>query len=103
MVSVICQQLSKYLDNYALGKGEQDAIELYKQLEADVLVIDDNLAFIVATRLGLKTCMLPDLITNLVECHKLEFKIAKDIMEVIRPRYRMGVIDHNLVRLQEVK
>lgn len=92
-----------YLANYALGKGELDSIELCKSSEAEALVTDDNLAFIVATRLGLRACMLPDLVAELAKCQKLEVSIAKNIMEVIRPRYRMGIIEHNIMRLQEVK
>lgn len=90
------------LASYALGSGELDSIELCRSAEAEVLVTDDNLAFIVATRLGLKACMLPDLIAELAKRGDLEIKTAKNIMETIRPRYRMGVIEHNIARLQEV-
>jgi predicted nucleic acid-binding protein len=103
VVPVMERRWARHLASYALGKGELDSIELCKNAEAEALVTDDNLAFIVATRLGLKACMLPDLVAELAKRRELEIKIAKNIMEVIRPRYRIGVIEHNIVRLQEVK
>jgi len=97
------RQWAIHLASYALGKGELDSLELYRNAEAEALVTDDNLAFIVATRLGLKACMLPDLVAELAKRGELGIKLAKNIMEAIRPRYRTGVIEHNIVRLQEVK
>jgi len=92
-----------HLASYALGSGELDSIELCRSAEAEALVTDDNLAFIVATRLGLKACMLPDLVAELAKRGELGIKIAKNILGAIRPRYHKGVIEHNIARLQEVK
>jgi len=78
-------------------------IELCGQTEAEVSVTDDYLAFVVTTRLGLKAGMLPDLVVELAERGGVTVEVAKSIMEVIRPRYRVGMIEHSLVRLQEVK
>ncbi len=33
----------------------------------------------------------------------LTIEVAEAILKAIRPRYRVGVIEHSLVRLQEVK
>lgn len=46
--------------------------------------------------------MLPDLVIHLVEKGYCEAGQARDILEAIRPRYRVGVIEHSLDRLQEV-
>jgi len=53
--------------------------------------------------LGLKAWMLPDLVLELTERGSLTAEAAEAILEVIRPRYRVGVIEHSLARLQEVK
>ncbi len=69
----------------------------------EALVSDDYLAFVAATRLGLKARMLPDLVLELTEHGSLTAEAAEAILEVLRPRYRVGVIEHSLARLQEVK
>jgi hypothetical protein len=69
----------------------------------EALVTDDYLAFVAATRLGLKAWMLPDLVLELAERGSLTIEVAEAILKVIRPRYRVGVIEHSLVQLQEVK
>jgi len=95
---------ARHLADYALGDGEKDSIELCGQAEeVEALVTDDYLAFVTATRLGLKAWMLPDLVLELTERGSLTIEVAEAILEVIRPRYRVGVIEHSLVRLQEVK
>jgi len=97
------QKRERHLKAYALGDGERDSIELCAQLEdIEALVTDDYLAFIAATRLGLQVWMLPDLVIHLVEKGYCEAGQARDILEAIRPRYRVGVIKHSLERLQEV-
>lgn len=104
VVSVAERKWARHLAGYALGEGERDSIELCRQAEeVEVLVTDDYLAFVAATRLGLKAWMLPDLAVELVERGSLTAEVAGALLEAIRSRYRVGVIEHSLVRLQEVK
>jgi len=103
VVAVIKRKWERHLEAYALGNGERDSIELCAQLQdIEALVTDDYLAFITATRLGLKVWMLPDLVVQLVEEGCLTVGEAMNILESIRPRYRVGVIEHCLERLREV-
>lgn len=104
VVSVREHRWDRHLDEYAMGDGEREAIELCGQ-EADVqaLVTDEYLAFVAATRLGLKVWMLPDLVVELVRRGRLTDKVASAILEVIRPRYRAGVVEHSLEQLREVE
>jgi len=67
------------------------------------LVTDDYLAFVAATRQGLKAWMLPDLVVELVVRRTLAMEVAESILTAIRSRYRASVIEHSRVRLQEVK
>jgi predicted nucleic acid-binding protein len=104
VVPVVTRKRAQHLADYALGDGERESIELCGQVEgAKALVTDDYLAFVVATRLGLKAWMLPDLVLELTERGSLAVEAAKAILEAIRPRYRVGVIEHSLVRLQEAQ
>ena len=95
---------ARYLAAYALGDGERDSIELCGQVNnVEALVTDDYLAFVAATRQGLKAWMLPDLVAELAARGAVALDVAEAILVTIRPRYRMGVIEHSLERLQEVK
>jgi hypothetical protein len=47
--------------------------------------------------------MLPDLVIKLAERGSLTVEVAEAILKVIRPRYHVGVIEHSLVRLEEVR
>jgi predicted nucleic acid-binding protein len=98
VVPVVTRKWTPHLADYALGEGEKDSIELCGQVATD-----DYLAFVVATRLGLKAWMLPDLVLQLTERGSLAVEAAMAILNVIRPRYRVGVVEHSLARLREVQ
>lgn len=94
----------RQLAGYALGDGERESIELRGPTEgAEALIVDDYLAFVTATRLGLKAWMLPDLVVELAVRGTLPGELARAILEAVRSRYQAGVIAHSLERLREVK
>ena len=94
----------RHLADYALGDGERDSIELCGQAEGvAAFVTDDYLAFVAATRLGLKVWMLPDVVVELAVHGAVAFELAEAMLVTIQPRYRMGVIAHSVARLQEVR
>jgi hypothetical protein len=66
-------------------------------------VTDDYLAFVAATRQSLKAWMLPDLVIELAAREELACEAAEAILVTMPPRYRSGVIEHSMARLQEVK
>jgi len=104
VVPVAERKWERPLAAYALGDGERESIEVCAQTEgAEALIVDDYLAFVTATRLGLKAWMLPDLVVQLVVRGALPGELARDILEAIRSRYQAGVIAHSLERLQEVE
>ena len=95
---------ARHLASYALGDGERDSIELCGQAEeVEALVTDDYLAFVAATRVGLKAWMLPDLVVELAGRRSLTVEVAEAILETIRSRYHGGVIEHSLVHLRGVR
>lgn len=103
VIPILDRRWDRHLAGYAMGDGERDSIELCGQAgEVEALVTDDYLAFVAATRLGLKAWMLPDLVVELAERGSLTIEVVGAILDVVRPRYRVGVIEHSLTRLQEV-
>ena len=104
VISVNIHRWEPHLHGYALGDGERDCIELCGQEQTvQALVTDDHIAFIAATRLELKVWMLPDLVVALRSREKLKSRESRDILEVIRPRYRAGVIEYSIEKLREVE
>jgi predicted nucleic acid-binding protein len=104
VVSVEERRWARYLADYALGDGERDSIALCGQVNGiEALVTDDYLAFVAATRLGLKVWMLPDVVVELAAREAVAFEATEAVLVTIRPRYRMGIMEHSVVRLQEVK
>ena len=102
--SVVKRKWTQHLADYALGSGERDSIELWKEIEGEkALIIDDNLAFIVASRLEITVWMLPDLVTRLAVRETLTVETTEAILKAVRPRYRIGVIEHSQVHLQEIE
>lgn len=66
-------------------------------------VVFDAGPLITACKFESQAWMLPDLVLELAERGSLTTEVAEAILKVIRPRYRVGVIEHSLVQLQEVK
>jgi len=104
VIPIAVRRWVQQLTAYALGDGERDSIELCGQVEGvEALVTDDYLAFVAATRQSLKAWMLPDLVVELAAREELAYEAAEAILTTIRPRYRSGVIEHSMARLQEVR
>lgn len=102
VVSVSARRWDRHLAAYAMGDGERESIELCSQEpNVEALITDDYLAFVAATRLGLKVWMLPDLVVELRGRGLLTGRLARATLEAIRPRYRTGVIEQSLEKLQE--
>lgn len=104
VVPIASRKWARHMANYKLGQGEKDSIILCDQVgDVEALVTDDYLAFVVATRLGLHAWMLPDLVVEMTERESLTVAVAESILNSLRSRYRVGVIEHSLERLKEVK
>jgi predicted nucleic acid-binding protein len=101
VMPVADRRWAQQLAAYVLGDGERDSIELCGQVEGvEALVTDDYLAFVAATRLDLKAWMLPDLVVELARRGSLTVRVAAAILETVRSRYRVGVIEHSLAQLE---
>ena len=95
VMPVTSRKWIRHLAGYSMGDGEKDSIALCSQMEeVEALVTDDYLAFVAATRLGQKTWMLPDIVLEMAERGSIPVEVTEGILNVIRPRYRVGVIEH---------
>ena len=82
---------------YKLGDGEVDSVRLFQESRDHVeyVVIDDNLAYIVSDRRRLSKIFFLDLILELVKRNRLDGATARKIIEMVRPRYSEGFIEHS--------
>ena len=82
---------------YKLGDGEVDSVRLFQESRDHVeyVVIDDNLAYIVSDRMRLSKIFFLDLILELVKRNRLDGATARKIIEMVRPRYSEGFIEHS--------
>jgi hypothetical protein len=70
------------------------------QPDADYLVVDDRLAFIVSDRMTIPKILLADLLVELVWKQFIERELAEKILKVIEVRYAPGFIPHTLKILE---
>jgi len=89
------------LDGYKLGRGEKESIILMlTQPNADYLVVDDRLAFVVSDRMTIPKILLADLLVELVWRGFMEHQLAEKMLGAIAPRYAPGFIPHTLTMLE---
>lgn len=91
------------LNCYKLGEGEKESIALAIEMdaEADFIVTDDRLAYIVIDRMDIKKLLFLDLIVELVERNLMDLELAKLIINAIESRYPKGFIYHTLKILEK--
>jgi hypothetical protein len=95
--------LDPIIDNYIkLGQGERDTIRLAISKPGVIAVLDDYLAFVVATRFEIKTILLLDLLVLLVKDWGLNDKVALEIVNQIAPRYSAPFVQHTKEKLSKV-
>jgi predicted nucleic acid-binding protein len=89
------------LDGYKLGRGEKDSIILMlTQSDADYLVVDDRLAFVVSDRMTVPKILLVDLLVELVWQGCMERQLAEKMLEALRRATRQGSFPHTLTMLE---
>lgn len=89
------------IDAYTrLGQGERDTIRLGLTLPENDIVLDDHLAFVVATRFGLRPMLLLDLLTLLVRENGLSKALAQDIVRQTASRYSSPFVEHTQQKLE---
>jgi predicted nucleic acid-binding protein len=94
--------LETLLVPYGLGDGERDSILLtgHANVRGATLVIDDQLAYLVSDRLGLRKRFLLDIIADLARAGMLDKRLAMSIVQAVRTRYPPAFVEHTLLLLQ---
>jgi hypothetical protein len=88
------------LQPYQLGHGEQETLALTARLgDGTIMVTDDFLALIVATRLGLSCQLSPDFVVGRATRGELAVTEAQHIVQTVSPRYPSGFVPHSLAML----
>jgi len=92
------------LSAYDFGKGEHDIIAIGLKRRDVILVIDDHLAFIIATRFGLRPLLTLDVIVELVHSHGMPKTVGIEIVRVWQSKNRFGpgFLRHTFEKLNEV-
>ena len=89
------------IDNYTkLGHGERDTLRLAITLPDLQIVLDDFLAYIVASRFDTNPILLLDLLVQWVESGYLESGFAHEMVNTIAPRYSPPFIEHTRQKLR---
>jgi len=95
--------LDSVIDQYTkLGNGERDTLRLAITNPQAQVILDDYLAFVIATRFHLRPLLLLDLLVLLVESHNLDRQLAVKILDAIKSRYSAAFVEHTRVMLLEV-
>ena len=93
--------LDRVIDAYdKLGQGERDTIRLGISMPDTQIVLDDYLAFVIATRFGIKPVLLLDLLVSLVEEHGLDKQVAGEMVRKISGRYSTPFVEHTKHKLK---
>ena len=98
---VLSTPLDSVIDGYTkLGKGERDTIRIAPAFPGASVVLDDYLAFVIATRFDLKPILLLDLIVLFVEQGHLEKALAQEIIIQMASRYSSPFVNHTIYKLK---
>lgn len=101
-VPVPTSPLANIIDAYTkLGQGERDTFRLALTMPFATLILDDFLAFVVASRFGLKPILLLDFVVSLVERGEISKQIGLEITSAVSARYSRPFVDHTRYKLNE--
>ena len=98
---VVATPLDTTIDNYIkLGIGERDTIRVASAEPSMPLVLDDYLAFVIASRFSLTPILLLDLIVSFVNTGELERSLARAMVDKMAPRYSTPFVEHTRLKLE---
>jgi predicted nucleic acid-binding protein len=96
---------AKWLGRLNLDEGETEAITLYLQTNANLLLADDKQAINAAKLLGINWATIPDLIVGFVERKKISTESALEALKTAQRegRYKMDFILKAFNKIEETK
>ena len=85
-----------------LGKGEEEAILLFKQLKGDLLLTDDKKAITVCKYLAIPFTISPKIIISLFKSNKITREKAFESLEILRieGRYSQFILEEAINSLE---
>ncbi len=96
---------SKWLSQLNLDKGETEAIKLYLQTNAKLLLVDDRQAINAAKLLEINWATIPDIIVGFAERKKISREKALEALKIAQRegRYKIGFILKAFTKIEELK
>lgn len=103
-IPVPVTDVDRQIDLYAkLGIGERDTIRAGVANKAASIILDDHLAFVIATRFGQEPILLLDFLVKLSKDQRLDQQVAIQIVQSIARRYSQPFVEHTLEKLRGLK
>lgn len=96
---------SKWLNRLNLDKGEMEAIKLYIQTNAKLLLVDDRQAINAAKLLEINWVTIPDIIVGFVERKKISREKALEALKIAQRegRYKIDFILKAFTKIEKIK
>ena len=96
---------AKWLSQLNLDKGETEAIKLYLQTNAELLLVDDRQAINAAKLLGINWATIPDIIMGLAERRKISREKALEALKIaqMEGRYKIDFILKAFTKIEKIK
>jgi hypothetical protein len=89
------------IDAYGVEEGDKAVPKLCRQEDQYAfVVVDDRLLYIVLHRFAMRPLFLPDLIVMMWEQNAVSVKLAEEMLDAIKSRYRQGFIEHSIQKLK---
>lgn len=83
------------LDAYGVEDGDKEVLRLCRQTpDYDHVIVDDRLLYLILHRFGMRPLFLPDLIVMMAREKAVTEMQAEQMLDAIKPRYRLGFIEH---------
>jgi len=80
---------------YGIEDGDKEVLRLCRQIpDYDYVIVDDRLLYLIIHRFGMRPLFLPDLIVMMVQEKAVTEMRAEQMLDAIKPRYRLGFIEH---------
>lgn len=98
-------KIMKWLNEFNLGEGEKQALQLYIQANAKLLLADDKQAINVAKLLDLNWATIPDIIVGFAEKRKISFEKALEALKIAQEegRYKLDFILEAFNKIEKSK
>ena len=96
---------AKWLSQLSLDEGEMEAIKLYIQTKAKLLLADDRQAINAAKLLEINWATIPDIIVGFAERKKISREEALEALKIaqIEGRYKIGFILKAFNKIEKIK